>query len=139
MGGRGSDRAGLVTTARRVIIECGVGHLDLWSRFSRGDTADRYRQGVHETVEGAVIGPVQLRGTHVDIIMVECLDVEPVCGRTLQPKPITRRPQVLVRINLALDRVRASTHELEGSSLLIHREVIHDIDLTRWACKSLRR
>src|SRR5260370_31203525 len=109
MGGRGSDRAGLVTTARRVIIECGVGHLDLWSRFSRGDTADRYRQVVNEKFEGAVIGPVQLPGTHVDIIMVECLYVEPVCGRTLQPKPINPRPKILVQIELGIERIWAST------------------------------
>src|ERR1700719_2475189 len=104
---RCSDRARLVTTARLVIIECSVGHLDLWSRLSRSDAPGRYRQVVNETFEAAVIDPVQLRGTHVDIILVECLDVETVCARTLQPKPITGCRKVLVRIHLGINRIRA--------------------------------
>jgi hypothetical protein len=63
---------------------------------------------------------------------VEDFYVEAVCGRTLQPKPVTLVSKILIGKYIGLDGVRGAAHEFVGPVLLRHDEIFHDVGLSIW-------
>jgi hypothetical protein len=127
--------AGFVRTARGEVLEAGIGDLNFGSGRVGSHTASSNWQITEKSFEGRVVGPDQLRGANVDVILIECLDIEPVRACTLEPEPITAASKILIGKHLGIDGVRLSIHELAGSVLLAHREILHHVSLTRWTRK----